>query len=153
LQAFAELPGIAEGEREAALAHLISCTRAGESVESRVGAVQALAQIARSAVTSVRERIFATFAELAREDRFMLRRALVDALLRTERREASSRLDQIAEWEIDGRIKRAAVVGAEALRGAGDLSETVAQLRTDLEKLQLEHRKLQAQVQDQQVKK
>lgn len=153
LQAFAELPGIAEGEREEALAHLIASTRAGESIESRVGALQALAQIARSSVTSVRERIFATFSELAREDRFMLRRALVDALLRTERREAAGLLDQIAEWEIDGRIKRAAIVGADAMRVSGDLSETVSHLRADLEKLQLEHRKLQAQVQDQQVKK
>jgi aminopeptidase N len=153
LQALAELPGIAQGERETALAYLIASTRAGEAVDARVGAIQALAQIARSAISSVREQVFAVFTELSREDRFQLRRALVDALIRTERREAVALLDQIAEWEIDGRIKRAAVVGAETLRVSGDLSETLAQLRVDLEKLQLEHRKLQAQVQDQQVKR
>jgi aminopeptidase N len=148
LRALAELPGIGRGERPEALGALLEWTRPGQPEDARVGAIEALGRVARTAVPGVRARILEVFSDLADEDRFRLRMRLVAALGASEAPEAGGVLEKVRQLEIDGRVRRSAWITREALAVAGTTPESVAALQGQLEKMEEEQRKLKAAIEE-----
>jgi aminopeptidase N len=148
LRALAELPGASRGERPRATAALLGWTKRGKPTDARVAAVTALGALARSATTPERARVLEAFSQLADEPDFRLRRALVGALAACEATDAIPILERIRALDPDGRVRRAAQTSASALATAGAVPESVSALKAALEKLEEEHRKLRAQVEE-----
>ena len=144
LGALSELPGIGRGERPKAISALIEWSRPVNAIDVRVSATLGLARVALAAVPSERSRIFDVLGQLADEDNFRLRVALVAGLRTAGGAEASFLLWKIKGHDIDPRVRRGALAAIEALDADAGQSEAVATLRTSLEKLEEEHRKLRS---------
>ncbi len=148
LKALGGLPGIGRGDRPKALESILEWSRRGKPEEARVGAVVALGAIARGAVPAERSRVLERLSAIADEPSFRLRRYLLGALGQSESPEAISILMKLHRIEIDGRIRRGALAGVDALTAAGTPPESVQQLRTALEQLQDECRRLRGWVEE-----
>jgi aminopeptidase N len=144
LHALSELPGVGRGERPKALVALIDWSSRSRPADARGAAVLGLGRIARTAVPSERARIFDVLAQLVDEDGFRLRMALVSALKTAGGEEASFLLWKIKSHDIDPRVRRGALAATEALGAEGTSPELVGQLKSSLEKLEEEHRKLRS---------
>lgn len=144
LKGLAELPGIEKDERPASLAALIEWSLRGKPEDSRVYAIDALGMVARKAAPAVLKRILKHLSELAEEDCFRLRMRLIPALLSTESFEALGALERIRSTDVDGRVKRNAQAALDALYQAKEKPEGLAALRTSLEKLEEDYRKLKS---------
>lgn len=142
LRGIACLPGIGRGERPGMMAELMEWTRRGRPEEARLAAIETLGRIAKSAIPPERARIFELFSTLAEEEGFRIRTRLVLALAGTESMEAVPILEEIREKDADGRVRRSAVVAIHSLRESGSTPESVNQLKSALEKMEEEHRKL-----------
>lgn len=151
IRSMAELPGIGRGERPRALEALRQWTRRGSSIDARVAAITALGRIAQSAAAVERALILETLSWVAEEDHFRLRTALVPALRSTTLPGAIPILEKIRTLDSDGRVKREAMLAADALRASGSVPETVGALREALTKLELEHRKLRSALEEKQA--
>jgi hypothetical protein len=73
---------------------------------------------------------------------------LVAALAGTETSEAIPILEKIRHLDIDGRVKRNAMVMADALATVGGTSESVKNLKAALEKLEEEQKKLRGALEE-----
>jgi hypothetical protein len=93
-------------------------------------------------VPHVRARIFECFSKLVEEDHFRMRMGLVAALGSSSAPEAIPLLSRIRMLDTDGRVRRDALVASQAISEAGSVPEVVHALKSSLEKLQDEHRKL-----------
>jgi HEAT repeat protein len=144
LRALAELPGVGRGERPLAVAALIEWSRRGLNDDVRTAAVHALGAVARSAVASERARVLGVLSHLADESNYRLRLALVTALEKAGGEDANSLLAKIHSQDLDGRVKRNALHAMEVIGASGTVPESVAQLRTSLEKLEEDYRKLRS---------
>lgn len=148
LRAMADLPGIREGARPAALQALRDWAKAGQPNDARLAAADSLAKIARVARRPEKAAIFEALDHLADEENFRLRMMLVHALHGTESSEAIGILQKIDQIEIDGRVRRNARTAVDDLRSAGETPESVENLKTALAKLEDEHRKLKAVIEE-----
>jgi aminopeptidase N len=144
LHALSELPGVARGECPRAVEALVKWSRRGIEADARGAAVLGLGVVARSGAPVVRAQALGALSELAEEDSFRLRMALIPALRTAGGEGASLALWKIKQHDIDGRIRRAAQSSMDALAAAGSVPEQVAKLQASLEKLEEEHRKLKA---------
>jgi aminopeptidase N len=149
LRSLALLPGIGTGERPKALSTLIDWSKRGHEMDARLGAIDALGKVAKTARSPERSRIFATLGELADEDNFRIRMVLVGALGATESRHAIGILGKIHEIEIDGRVKRHAQVISDALTTAGTTPESVRTLKEALDKIGEEQKKIRSMLEEQ----
>ncbi len=144
LRALSELPGVESGDRPKALETLIEWTKRGHDTDARGAAVRALGSILKSAKPNEKVKILDVLSYLAEEDNFRLRFQLVPALEDSECEEAIPILSRIAQKENDGRITRAVQRAINHLMTSGTLPESVLNLKTALEKLEEEHRKLRS---------
>jgi aminopeptidase N len=144
LRGLGELPGVSRGERQSTLAVLMEWTRRGKSEEARLAAISALGHVAQSAVTSERARILRLMDQLADEDNFRVRMKLVQALSESQASDAIPVLQKIRRLDLDGRVKRDALMVVDVLQTAGSTPEVVTNLKTALEKMEEEHRKLKS---------
>jgi aminopeptidase N len=140
----AELPGVGRGERPKAVQAVIDGSRRGKPLDARLAAIMALGKVSRSAVPAESNRILEVFRQLAEEDSFRIRVALVTALEESENPDGLPILEWLRAHEIDGRVRRHALVAIDAVRAAGSTPESVSNLKAALEKLEEEHRKLKA---------
>ncbi|MGK5081913.1 M1 family aminopeptidase [Bdellovibrionota bacterium FG-1] len=148
VKALSELPGVGRGERPRALSALIDWSRRGREEDARVAAVAALGLVAKGAGEPVRAQVFEVLDHLADEPSFRLRSALVPALRTAGGAAASAILSRIHQSETDGRIRRNAQTAMDVLHSAGSTPEQVGQLKTSLEKLEEEYRKLRSLVEE-----
>jgi aminopeptidase N len=148
LRALAQLPGVGTGERPKALDTLLQWSKRGHELDARMGAIDGLGKVAKSARATEKKRVFSTLNELADENSFRIRMMLVAALGSTESREAIPILEKIHAIEIDGRVKRSARVIADALQAAGAVPESVQNLKAALDKQAEEQRKLRAVIEE-----
>ncbi len=142
LRAIGEIQGLARGEMPEALEFLVAATAPRPQMDSRVTAVSLLATIARTATPSVRARVFECFSKLVEEDHFRMRMGLVAALGASGAAEAIPLLSRTRMLDTDGRVRRDALVASQAIAESGSVPEVVHALKSSLEKLQDEHRKL-----------
>jgi aminopeptidase N len=142
LRAVGEIPGLSRGELPEAVEFLVSATAPRPQMDSRVTAVSLLATIARTATPSVRAQVFECLSKLVEEDHFRMRMGLVAALGASAAPEAIPLLSRIRMLDSDGRVRRDALVASQAISEAGSVPEVVHALKSSLEKLQEEHRKL-----------
>ena len=149
LQALSELPGISRGEQGRAMQTLMDSTKRGpNSIEVRVAAIRALGTVLRAAVPSERDRVLHLFSTLADEDHFRLRSQLVHSIEDSECAEGISILAKIRQLDSDGRVKRGAKMAISHLTLIGETPESVTQLKTALEKLEEDYRKLRSFVEE-----
>jgi hypothetical protein len=148
LQALASLPGIGRGDRPRAVSAMIEWSGRGKSMDARMAAIGALGTVARSAAPSVRSELYDVFSMLADEVNFRTHMALVHALESAELPDGISLLSRIRSLNPDGRVKRAAGGGIDRLQAAGTAPESVQELKSTLEKLAEEHRKLKGVVEE-----
>ena len=148
LRALSELPGIGRGERPKAMTALTEWTKRSYENDVRTAAVNGLGGVARAAVPAERSRIFEVFACLVDEDNFRLRMALVPALRTAGGEQASALLSRIRSQDLDGRVKRGAIHALDVLGASGTTPEAVSQLRSSLEKLEEDYRKLRSVVEE-----
>lgn len=148
LRALAELPGVGRGERPGVLPLLMSWSKKGRPLDARLAAIDALGRIARWAVPTERKRVLDAFSFLADEPNFRTRMMLVHALEGTESPDAIPILQKIRDRDLDGRIKRTATLAMDHLQTAGTTPESVGALKSSLEKLEEEHRKLKAMLEE-----
>lgn len=146
LRGLAELPGVSRGERPGALEAIIEWTGRGKPMDARGTAIACVGRIAKSATPAERARQLSVLMALSDEDNFRIRMALVAALRSTEAPEAAGILEKVVQIEVDGRVKRGARVAIDELRAAGSMADSVASLKTALERLEEEHRKLKDQL-------
>ncbi|MEK6704785.1 MAG: M1 family aminopeptidase [Bdellovibrionota bacterium] len=151
LKAFTNIPGIGSGDRQGSVTKVVSWTKRGLPHDARIAAVDCLGQIAKGAGQLERTRILAVFTELADEDDFRLRMALVGALEKSEMSEAISLLSRIKMLDVDGRVRKNANFGIGVLETARTMPESVSNLKAALEKLEEEQRKLRSMLEDQRV--
>lgn len=144
LHALSELPGIGRGERPRSTAALIEWSGPSHPADARTAAVLGLGRVASSAIPSERARLFEVLAQLVDEEGFRLRMALVAALKNAGGAEASGLLWKIKNYDIDGRVRRGALSAMDVVAAEGTQIEVVGQLRTSLEKLEEEHRRLRS---------
>jgi hypothetical protein len=130
------------------MAALIEWTRRGKPEDARIGAIGALGRVARSAVPAERARILGLFDQLADEDSFRVRLNLIRALGDAGVPDGADILDKIHRLDIDGRIKRNARAAREALLATGSPPEAVADLKSAIEKLEEEQRKLKTTLEE-----
>jgi aminopeptidase N len=148
LNALAELPGIGREERPLALATLMEWTRRGRPGDARMAAIMALGRVARAATGSERARVLELFSQLAEEPNFRVRMALIIALESTEAPDAIAIAERVRSLDLDGRVRRHAMGAIGSLREAGTTPESVATLKASFDKLEEEHRKLKAMVEE-----
>lgn len=148
LRALGALPGVGTGERPKTLETLLDWSKRGHELDARMGAIDALGKVARSARSSEKRTIFGALNSLADEDSFRIRMALVAALGATESAEAVAILQKIQQIEIDGRVKRNAMMIADALTMSGAVPESVQNLKAALDKLAEEQKKLRGMVEE-----
>jgi aminopeptidase N len=144
LRALSELPGIGRDERPAALSALSEWSGRGKPEDARIAAIDALGRVVRTANPAVRERLLDSLDRLADEDAFRVRMGLVRALRASETPQAAGILEKLRRLELDGRVRRKAAVAADDLYLMGGTPETVVQLKTSLEKLEEDYRKLRS---------
>jgi aminopeptidase N len=148
LNALAELPGIGREERPLALATLMEWTARGRPGDARMAAIMALGRVARAATSSERARVLELFSQLAEEPNFRVRMALIIALESTEAPDAIAIAERVRSLDLDGRVRRHAMGAIGSLREAGTAPESVATLKASFDKLEEEHRKLKAMVEE-----
>jgi aminopeptidase N len=148
LRALATLPGIGRGDRPRAVNAMIEWTGRGKAMDARMAAIDAMGTVARSSTPSVRAQLYEVFSTLADEVNFRTHMALVHALEGAELPDGIPLLSRIRATNPDGRVKRAARGGIDRLQSAGTAPETVQELKSSLEKLAEEHRKLKAVVEE-----
>jgi HEAT repeat protein len=148
LKALAEIPGVGDGMRPTVLDTLLDWASAGKPKDARVHAVLALGKIAKTASHSVRATIFKLFDSLADEDSMRLRMALVQAIHAAEHPSGAPLLEKIQQVELDGRVRRDALLAVDSLRSAGSMPESVGALKTALARLEEDHRKLRSQLEE-----
>ncbi len=148
LSGLAELPGIGRGERPKALRALMDWTRRGVSGDVRVASVKALGNVLKTAVSSERARVLDVLTVLSDEGNFRLRIQLVHSLEESGCAEAISILSKILQLDSDGRVKRGAKTAIQKLLTAGEVPESVSQLKSALSKLEEDYRKLRSMVEE-----
>jgi len=150
LLAFSELFGrdISLIDTNSVLSLVIEWTQRGKPLDTRTAAVRSLGKILRCSGPSVRIRILEVFKQLSTEDNFRLRGQLVAACEGADCPEAIPILTQIRQWDLDGRVTRGAQLAIDRLLSVGTLPESVQQLKTALEKLEEEHRKLRSRFEE-----
>jgi aminopeptidase N len=143
LRSLATVPGTARGERPKALAALIeyAVTRQ-KPLDARMAAIDALGTVVRSANPATRGQVFEAFNHLCDEANFRIRMVLIHALENGEAPQGIALLARIRSLDSDGRVKRSASISIGRLQAAGTTPETVAELKTALDKLQEEQKKL-----------
>ncbi|MBI4925398.1 MAG: M1 family metallopeptidase [Bdellovibrio sp.] len=145
-KAISELPGVDAGLFLDALDVLKTWSTRGMPIEARLGSIDALAQIAKTAVRHIKRDLFEVFNQLANEDDFLVQYTLIAALAKTEAAQAIPILDKIYFLTVDSRIKREAKLVKDSLLISGSAAQSVAKLRTSLEKLEEEYKKLRDKV-------
>lgn len=148
LRALAELPGVGRGERPGVLPLLMSWSRKGRPLDARLAAIDAMGRVAKWAVPAERKRVLDAFSYLADEPSFRIRMGLVHALEGTDSPDALPILGKIRTLEVDGRIRRSATLAMDHLQTAGTTPESVGALKTSLERLEEEHRKLKTMLEE-----
>lgn len=148
LRGLGELPGIARGERPAALDTLFEWTRRGKPEDARIAAIVALGKVGRQAIPSVKGRVLEVFAHLAEEEGFRLRLRLAAAIGDSALPEGAAILERIQSLDLDGRVKRFAGSVKDALLSAGGIPESVVHLKEQITRLEEEHRKLRSVVEE-----
>lgn len=148
LHAMADLPGIGRGERPMALQALIEWTRRGKPEDARIAAVDALGKVGRGASPAERAQVLDVLSHLAEEVNFRLRMVLIHALEQTESPDAIRALHRMRDTDPDPRVKRSSLLAADRLAIGGTPPESVIRLKSSLEKLEEDHRKLRSLVEE-----
>jgi len=149
LYALASFPGIEKGERPRALETILKWSKRGEVQDARIAAIGALGRILRNAALPERKRLFTVLNELADEDSFRIRMALIVGLSSTESQAAIAILDKIHSSDVDGRVRRNAVAAMDALQLSGSTPDSVMQLKGALEKLEEDQKRLRSLFEEQ----
>ena len=149
LKALADLPGLVQCERPQVFEVLIDWTQRGRPMDARVAAVRALGQVLKQTFGPYRKKILALFDQLADEDQFRIRMQLVTSLSGSGCIDGVPILLKIECLDFDGRVKRGARTAVDVLRSSGGLPDLVWGLKASLEKLEEDHRKLRACLQEQ----
>jgi aminopeptidase N len=144
LQALARLPGIHGGERPRAFQTLVDWTKRTCPDDARVAAIGALGKLAQASAPAQQKKIFQTLDALADEDAFRIRMALVVSLAATESPHAIEILSKIRSLEIDPRVRRNALAAMDALQTSGGASESVMRLKSALEKVEEDQKRLRS---------
>jgi aminopeptidase N len=144
LQALGALPGVGTGERPKALEVLMSWSRREKPSDARVASISALGKLARAANAPEQKTIFSLLDTLADEDSFRMRMALIVALSATESSHAIGILEKIHTLDVDPRVRRNALAAIDALQTAGNTPESVSRLKSAIEKLEEEQRKMRS---------
>ncbi|MGZ3699830.1 MAG: hypothetical protein ACXVCH_17190, partial [Bdellovibrionota bacterium] len=113
-----------------------------------MGAIVAMGMLVRAAVPAERARLLEALNHLADEDHFRVRMALVASLGMSEASEAIGILSKIRTLDLDGRVRRTAQTTIDTLSTAGTTPESVTNLKTSLEKLEEDYRKLRSMVEE-----
>ena len=148
LRALATLPAIGRGDRPKAIAAMIEWSGRGRPIDARMAAIDAMGTVARAATPAVRTQLYAVFSLLVDEVNFRTHMMLVHALENAELPDGIPLLGRIKATNPDGRVKRAASGAMDRLYSAGTASESVQELKSSLEKLTEDHRKLKAIVEE-----
>lgn len=144
LRGLALLPGVGTGERPKALETLLRWSQRGLPTDARVGAIEALGQVASLARQPEKARILSSFNHLADEDNFRIRVILVSALALCETPDVLPILSKIQQNEVDGRVKRSAWTVSDAIATRGPVPESVQNLKAALDKIAEEQKKLRS---------
>jgi aminopeptidase N len=144
LQTLARLPGIHAGERPRVVQTLIDWTKRTCPDDARVAAIVALGKLAQASVVSQQKKILQTLNGLADEDSFRIRIALVVGLAATESPHAIEILNKVHALEIDPRVRRNALAAIDALQTGGSATESVMKLKSALEKVEEDQKKLRS---------
>lgn len=148
LRSFAELPGVGQGQRVGAWKGLTEWLAAGKPEDTRAAAIDAFGKIARTANPTERAKIRKLLDGVADEDRFRVRVRLIAALQGSEDVDSIPILQKIRLLDSDGRVRRDAYVAIDALMTSRTMPESVQVLKMALEKLEEEHRKLKASLEE-----
>ena len=147
-RAMSSLPGIERGERPQALEALMAGARAGETPDSRMGAIYALGEVASRATPSVAHQILEALRALVEEEGFFIRTTVVNALEITGLAEAIPLLSRVRLVDADGRVRRHALWAIETIQSGFSTPDSIGQVKKELETLQSEYQKLRSAVED-----
>jgi HEAT repeat protein len=123
---------------------LIDWTKRTCPDDARVAAIVALGKLAQASVVSQQKKILQTLNGLADEDSFRIRIALVVGLAATESPHAIEILNKVHALEIDPRVRRNALAAIDALQTGGSATESVMKLKSALEKVEEDQKKLRS---------
>lgn len=137
--------GLGELADARSTALLVAASAAGHEEALRRSALHALARQAEL-VESERSKVVETIVLALDDPMFMVVRAAVAAAERLADRRLIGPLDRLAAAALDGRLRRDASEAAARIREAQVVPAQVSGLRTDLDQLREEHKKIQEKI-------
>ncbi len=137
--------GLAEFADPRSVDALIAATRLGRDEGLRRAAVAALARCGEL-LDGERTRIVERTIELLDDPMFLVQLAAIAATESLEDARVLATLDRLAVSGVDGRVRRDAMEAAIRVREAQKIPAQVSALRSDLDSLREDHRKLQEKI-------
>lgn len=137
--------GLAELAQERVIDPLIDATKLGRDEGLRRAAVPALAR-AGELVFDARPRIVDALAQLLDDPMFLVQLAAIDAAESLGDERLLGALDRLGTSGFDGRVRRDATEAAQRIRESQKVPAQVTALRTDLDALREDQRKLQDKI-------
>jgi aminopeptidase N len=138
--------GLAELADERALDAVADASRLGRDEGLRRTAAAALARIGQL-VSHARTRVADLLGELVDDPMFLVQMSAIAAAESFEDARLLPALDRLAASAFDGRVRRDSAEAAIRIRDAQKVPAQVSELRSDLDNLREDHRKLQDQIQ------
>lgn len=137
--------GLAELADERAVPAIIEATRLGRDEGLRRAAVAALGRTGEL-VAEARTQVVDVLTGLLDDPMFLVQLAAIGAAEALEDQRALSALDRLSSSAFDGRVRRDAMEAAMRIREAQKVPSQVSAMRTDIDLLREEQRKLQEKI-------
>ncbi len=133
--------GLGELKDERAIALALEYCKYGKRPAARNGAISCLGKLADSSEKQ-KEVIIDTLIDLINDPWLRTQISAISALESIKADKALSRLEQLAESALDGRVRRRSMEAMTKIREGRDRGDDVNKLREEMEKLQDDNRKL-----------